>query len=288
MQPTILVTGALGNVGAEVIQALLARGMTLRAADLSGEKVLSRFGKQVEATSFNFSNPETYSTAFAGIEKVFLMRPPQITNVQKEMFPALEAARAAGVRHFVFLSLIGIEQNRVVPHFKIEQWLRASGLDYTFLRCSFFMQNLNTTHRAEIAERSEIFIPAGGAKTSFIDARDIGAVAAQALTTPGHEKKAYDLTGGAAFDYYQVAETFSEILGRKITYRNPSGMGFFARQLRQRANPMFALVTTWLYANTRRGMADTVTGEVERLLGRRPIPLRQYVEDYQDYWKLSA
>ena len=212
------------------------------------------------------------------------MRPPQISNIKRDMVPALQAAKSAGVKHMVFLSLIGIENNKVVPHYKVEQWILTSGLDYTFLRCSFFMQNLNTTHLAEIRDRDEIYIPVGNAKTSFLDVRDIGAVAALALTENGHAKKAYDLTGSEALDYYKVAEMFSEVLDRKITYQNPSSMQFFRRQT-QNNKLMFALVTTWLYDNTRKGMAETVTGEVKRLLGKDPILMRNYIEDYKSSWE---
>ena len=284
MKPEILVLGALGNVGAEVVKALLKEGVPFRAADLFPEKLRERFGAGVEAVPFDFGNKEKYAGAFQGIRKMFLMRPPQISNIKRDMVPALEAAKAAGVKQIVFLSLIGIENNKVVPHYKVEQWLTASGLDYTFLRCSFFMQNLNTTHLAEIRDQDEIFIPVGDAKTSFLDVRDIGAVAALALTHPGHEKKAYDLTGSEALDYYHVADLFTKILGRKITYKNPSSLAFFSRQAKG-SNLMFATVTTWLYGNTRKGMAETVTGEVKRLLGSEPIKLQQYIQDYKDYWK---
>jgi uncharacterized protein YbjT (DUF2867 family) len=196
----------------------------------------------------------------------------------------MQAAKAAGVRHFVFLSLIGIERNTVVPHYKVEQYLTRSGMDYTFLRCSFFMQNLNTTHRAEIRDQDEIFIPVGKARTSFIDVRDIAAVAAVALTQPGHANQAYDLTGSEALDYDQVADLFTQVLGRKITYKNPSSAAFLLRQARKYPL-MFALVTTWLYSNTRGGMADVVTGEVRRITGREPIRMRQYIQDYQQSWR---
>jgi uncharacterized protein YbjT (DUF2867 family) len=204
--------------------------------------------------------------------------------VAKFIFPALEAAVKAGVRQFVFLSIIGVEHNQRVPHYKIEQRLREMDVDYTFLRCSFFMQNLNTTHRAEICERNELFIPAGRARTSFLDVRDIGAVAAAALTQTGHERKAYDLTGPEALDYYQVANQFTEVLGRKITYRNPSPMRYILRQLSTGSPLAFALITAWLYSNTRSGMAEPITGEVERLLGRKPTTLKQYISDYKDNW----
>lgn len=284
MKNNILVIGALGNVGKEVVKCLQAKGVPLRAADLFPEKISARFGNDVAAVHFDFKNPKTYTAAFSGIQKCFLMRPPQIADIQKEMIPALEAAKAAGVRQFVFLSLIGIQKNKVVPHYKVEQWLLSAGVDYTFLRCSFFMQNLNTVHRDEIRDRDEIFIPVGNAKTSFLDVRDIGCVTALTLTETGHEKKAYDLTGSEALDYNQVADQFSQILGRRIIYKNPSAGMFFFRQLQNKTKLMFALVTTWLYSNTRKGMADTVTDEVERLLGRKPIRMLQYIEDYKDSW----
>jgi uncharacterized protein YbjT (DUF2867 family) len=284
MQPGTLVIGALGNVGTEVVNCLLASGISVRAADPSVERVRARFGADVEAARLEFGDPQSYPAAFAGIQKAFILRPPQISDVRKYMFPAIDAAKAAGVQHFVFLSLIGIEQNTVVPHYQVEQYLKSSGLSYTFLRSSFFMQNLNTLHCAEIRDRDEIFIPVGNTRTSFLDVRDIGAVAALALTQPGHANQAYELTGGEALDYYQVADLFTQVLGRKITYKDPSGLAFFLRQVRQQ--PLaFALVTTWLYANTRSGMADQVTGEVQRLLNRRPFSMRQYITDYCASWQ---
>lgn len=160
-----------------------------------------------------------------------------------------------------------------------------STVEYTFRRCSFFMQNINTTHLSEIRDRDEIFVSVGMAKTSFLDVRDIGAVAAKVLTQPGHEKKAYDLTGSEALNYYQVAELFSQILGRKITCKNPPAIHFFNRQLRLKSNFMYALITTWLYANTKSGMANQVTGEVERLLRRRPMLMREYFQDNCSVWQ---
>jgi uncharacterized protein YbjT (DUF2867 family) len=115
--------------------------------------------------------------------------PPQISNIQRDMLPAMEAAKGAGVRQVVFLSLTGIEKAKFVPHYKVEQYLLSSGQDYTFLRCSFFMQNLNTAHLDEIRQDSEIWIPVADARTSFIDVRDIAAVAALALTEGEHENQ---------------------------------------------------------------------------------------------------
>lgn len=285
MKPEILVLGASGNVGFEAARALIARRMAIRVGGSSPERLRNRLDGQAEAVRFDFADPGCYEAAFIGIKKLFLMRPPHISDVRRLMYPAMDAAKAAGVRQVVFLSLIGIEENKQVPHHKVEEYLLASGQDYTFLRCGFFMQNLDTTHRDEIRGRDELYIPAGRAKTAFIDARDIGAVAALALTEPGHEGKAYDLTGSEALDYYQVAELLTKALGRTITYANPSGLAFFLRQLKRGQALAFALVTTWLYANTRKGMAAEVTGELRRLLGREPISMERYIEDYKSAWQ---
>ena len=222
MPDMILVTGALGNVGAEVVKALQAGGHTARAADLDVAKLRERHGDEAGAVTLDFSRPETFAPALAGVKGLFLMRPPQITDVKRYLFPFLNAAQAAGVEQVAFLSLIGVEQNRRVPHYKVEQYLRDSTLRWTFLRASFFMQNLSGTHRAEIRERGELYVPVGRGKTSFIDVRDIGAVAAAALSQTGHDNTAYDLTGPAALDYYEVAAILSEVVGRPIVYRNPS------------------------------------------------------------------
>jgi uncharacterized protein YbjT (DUF2867 family) len=287
-QSDIIVTGATGTVGAEVVKCLLRLGQQVSVADRYPERIGQRFDAGVEPVLFDFAAPETFRDALRGKHAMFLMRPPQITNMKKMLFPVIDAARAAGVRRVVFLSLIGVEHHKVTPHYPVEQYLRSSGLAYTFLRCGFFMQNLNTALCAEIRDHDEIFVPVGSGRTSFIDARDIGAVATAALLQPGHENKAYDLTGAEALDYDQVAALLTQVLGRRISYRSPSAFSYFVRQLRQHAPLPYAVVTTWLYTNTRKGMADAVTDQVERLLGRRPISMRKYIEDYRASWSRST
>jgi uncharacterized protein YbjT (DUF2867 family) len=280
----ILVTGATGNVGSAVVQHLLQRGAKVRAAVLNPETDRKLLPEEVEIVRFDFEDATTYEAAFSGVERLFLMRPPALANVKKQIAPAIEAAKAAGVNHIVFLSLVGVEKNSVVPHYKIEKLLESSGIAWTFLRASFFMQNMNTTHRKEIAERHEIAVPVGHSKTSFIDARDIGAVAAKALTEAGHENRAYTLTGGEALTYDEVAQTFSSVLGKRIQFTNPSILKFIQQQRKTGTPWNFTMVMAMLYTMTRFGTADLVTREVESLLGRKPITLRQYVEDYREVW----
>jgi len=285
VQPRILVTGATGNVGSQVVKLLRAMDQPVVAAVMDAADAKNVPGINSKTVVFDFTEPETYAPALVGVKKLFLMRPPPISDVRRYLNPVVDQAKDAGVEHITFLSLMGVERYRFVPHYKVEQHILASGIPYTFLRPSFYMQNLNTTHCEEIKERNELFLPVGRAKTSFIDVRDIGAVAAKVLAESGHENQAYELTGGEALDYYQVAEIFSEILGRKIIYRNPNVFQF-VHAWRGTGLPLqYVLVMAVLYTSTRFGMAAQVTQDVERLLGRSPLTMRQYIEDYAEHWR---
>lgn len=128
--------------------------------------------------------------AFDGVDRLFLVRPPAISDTRRHVNPAIDAARPAGVRHVVLLSLLGAEKNPILPHRRIEQHLEAAGPAWTFLRAGFVMQNLSTTHRPEIRDEGVIAVPAGRGKTSFVDARDIAAAGAIVLAEPGHRNRA--------------------------------------------------------------------------------------------------
>lgn len=278
-----LITGAPGNVGSEVIAQLRGKA-PIRAAVIDVDAARAALGTDLDYVRFNFLDPDTFAETFSGVKKMFLVRPPQLAKVDTEIFPALEAAVKYGVQHIVFLSLQGVENNRRTPHHKIELWLKACGIKYTFLRASFFMQNLTTTHRQEIRDLGRISVPVGAAKTSFIDARDIGAVAARVMLEAGHENRAYTLTGAEALDYYTVAYILSETLGKPIEYTNPNPIKFFWEQLHRGRRAGFALVMTMLYTITRQGNASLVTDDVKQVLGRKPISFRQFAQDYRTVW----
>ena len=248
------------------------------------ERGRSLFGPSLEYVQLDFRQPTTFEDALKSVQKIFLIRPPDISNIKKFVAPFVEAARHAHVSHIVFLSLLGAEKNRVVPHYKIEKAILKSGIAWTFLRASFFMQNLNTTHLSDIRERSEIYIPAGRGKTSFIDVRDIGAITAKALTEDGHQGQAYPLTGNVALDYYQVAYEFSQVLGRSVRYSHPSPLTFGWQMYKRKIPISFIIVMLGIYTTARFGLAATVTPDTERLLGRPPLTMRQYMGDYKQSW----
>jgi uncharacterized protein YbjT (DUF2867 family) len=285
MSELVLVTGATGNVGREVVRELRAVGTPVRAATTSPERARSVLGEDVEVVRFAFGDEGTYAAALRGVRGIFLLRPPEITDVRRLIDPVIDSARQAGVRQVVFLSLQGVERNPIVPHYRIERHLRASGIPYTFLRAGFFMQNLSTTHAADIRERNEVFVPAGGGRTAFVDVRDLGAVAARVLTQPGHDYQAYELTGAHALGYAQVAAILSHVLGRRIVYADPRPVRFWQR-MRGRGQPAAAvLVMLGLYTACRLGLAAHVTQTAARLLAREPISFEQFARDAAAAWR---
>lgn len=285
MTETILVTGATGNVGRELVKRLQQRNVAVRAAVVSADDARNLPDAAVPWVRFDFEDAATYPAAFAGVDRLFLLRPPHITDIKHTIRPALAYAEQAGVGHVVFLSLLGAEKNNFVPHAKVEKALRAGSVPYTLLRCGFFMQNLSTTHREDILRHDDIFLPAGRGKTAFVDVRDIAAVAAKTLTEAGHENKVYPLTGREALDYDEVADIFSHVLGRRITYSNPSPLRF-AWRLWRRGRPLgYVGVVTAIYVTTRLGLAETVTPHLAELLQRPPRTMRQFVADYASLWQ---
>lgn len=139
---------------------------------------------------FDFTQQSTWPTAYAGIHTMFVVRPPAISNVRRDLLPAMAAARDAGVRHIVFLSVRGADTIKVVPHHTVEAWLQSSGMAWTFVRPSFFHQNLSTTHAADIRDHNQIIVPAGTGAIAFVDATDVGAVAAAPLDPSAHRNRA--------------------------------------------------------------------------------------------------
>ena len=173
---------------------------------------------------------------------------------------------------------MGIEKNPIPPHAKIEKYIKKINLPYTFIRPSFFMENLIFPHGSDIKINDQIIVPAKKSKTSFIAAKDIGEVCARVLiNSKEHLNQAYTITGPQAVDYNQVADKFSQILNRKITYTNPSMNVYGKHMLKLGFEPNYIKITKLLYFMTRLGTAKKTTSTLEELLHRPATTLDEFI-----------
>ncbi len=282
MNEKILVSTANGNIGSEIAKRLKEEKIPFKAADIKDVK--DKLGDDVEFVFLDFEDVNTYSDAFKEVNKFFLNRPPQMTEFENSIFPVIKTAKKAGVEHIVFLSMIGV--NKRIPHYKIEQYLIKSGIKYTFLRASFFMQNLTTIHREVISKERDLLIPAGKGKISFIDIRDIAAVAVKVLTETSdiYINKVINLTGSEALDFYAISEIMTKILGKNITYSNPKSKIFIKKMISYGFPKDFVKVMKWIYFIVRIGKADMLYPDTEKILGRKPIKMKAFIKDYADCW----
>lgn len=280
MSNQILVTGATGNVGGEVMRQLLAAGITPRVAVRSLSKAEALKAVGAEPVELDFQRPETLEPAFAGVEKVFWASPLTATMADLDR-RTLVAAQKAGVQQIVRLSVMGAELDTALgrAHRQVEQQLEASGLAYTILRPNSFHQNYITYTGATIKSDHAFYLPLGDGKISFVDIRDVAAIAVHALTEPGHTGETYLITGGEALSNTDVAAILSRVLGQTIAYVDiPEAT---ARQAMQAAGIPDAdgeLVLS-LYAAQKTGQYATISPVVEQITGKQPIRFAQFAQD---------
>ena len=285
-----VVTGSTGTVGREVVRHLAAAGLSARAAGRAADREAGAAGA-AGAVRFDYEAPETFAAALGGAVAVFWLRPPPVSDIRRVMGPAMAyaAAHGAGGRppHAVVLSVVGA--NPLVPHWHLERLARRLGMPTTVLRPSFFMQNLATTHAAEIRDRGEVFVPAGGGKTSFVDARDVGEAAAHVMADGlEHAGQTYTLTGREALTYTEVAATLTRVLGRLIRYARPSARAFRERKAAEGLAPDFVATMARIYLVARLGLAGTLAPDLRRLLGRPPGLFEAFARDYAAVWAPSG
>ena len=284
----ILITGATGTTGREIVGELQKLGATgVRA--LVRDPARAAFIREAGFETFegDFDRPETLSAALEGVERALLLTPPSPqTFGQQRAF--IEAAERAGVRHVVKFSAIGAAA--AAPegfgkwHGQSEDLLKSSGLAWTMLQPNFFMQNF-LGQAAQIAATGAIYQPVGDARASFIDTRDIASVAARTLAEGGHEGQTYVLTGPEALSYADVAAKLSEATGRRIKY-----VPITPEQFREGA--LGAGLPEWLVAALERlnelfasGRAAEVNENVRRVGRKEPTTFDRFARDYAAAFK---
>ena len=268
MAGTILVTGATGTIGGEVTRQLISAGVRPRLLVRDPAKAREFDGK-ADLVQGDLGDAASLERAMKGVEKLFLVA----GGVDGQMLEAkaVDAAKKAGVKHVVKLSVFGAEDASITFarwHRPVEKQLEASGMAWTFLRPMNFMTNM-LRNIDSIKGQGAFYQPTGDGKTSVIDPADIGAVAVKALTTPGHEGKAYLLTGPEALSGAEQAAVLTKALGREVKFvdvppeaakQGMAGSGIPAVYVDALLNLLAAMKV---------GKTAQVTDTVQTLLGRK-------------------
>ena len=278
-----LITGATGNVGTEVIKSLqnIYHQLDIFAGvrNLNEDKI-KLVNYKVKFSLFDFTNLETYDSALNECEILFLLRPPQISEVEKYFKPIIESCKENGVKHIVFLSVQGVEKSKIIPHNKIEKLIVDSKMPYTFLRPAYFMQNFTTTLHHDLVNKKRIYLPAGNAKFTLVDVRDIGAVSATILTNISqHINKSYELTSKERLTFSEMARILSQNLETNIQYNSPNLINFFWTKRKEKLPTMLILVMIMLHYLPRFQQEPEITDWVAKIINRQPITFEQFVTD---------
>jgi uncharacterized protein YbjT (DUF2867 family) len=275
----ILITGASGNVGREVVRQALALGLPIRATFQSAD-VAAKAPAGLEGIIMNYTQPETIRRALQGVNKIFLVGPP-VQDLTALEGAFIKEVRTAGRKHIVKLSALGGRESMFPSrHRDSEENIEASGLPYTFLRPNGFMQNVVNYNAGTISSQNAFYGCQGNGAVSLIDTRDIAAVAVIVLAATGHEGKTYSLTGGEALTNAQVANKISRVAGREITYVDMPPGEFKKAILSAGTQEWSADALVDLQSFYREGRASLLTGDIEQLTGRKPVTFDQFARDY--------
>ena len=279
----ILVTGGTGNIGFEVIRYLMKSDSDCEivAAVRSVEKAKKKLqdDPSLSLIPFDFENTDSFKTAFTGIDILFLLRPPHISEVEKYFRPLLNSAKEHGIDQVVFLSVQGAEKSKVIPHNKIERLIEELEFNYIFVRPSYFMQNLTTTLLPEILNERSITLPSGSAKFNWIDIRNIGeATAKLILDFKDYQNKSFEITGSENENFTEVARLITEITGEKIRFQSMNPIRFYFKKRKEGMESGFAMVMTLLHFLPRFQNEPFISYNYHLLTGKHPTTLRDFIQ----------
>lgn len=274
----ILVIGATSTIGKVLVKQLAARGAPFRALVRDAAKGAALGCDTVVG---NLDDPQSLAVAFAGVKRVFLNSAPG-PELARQQTIAIEAAKAASVSHIVKLSSMGADRQAQVvqarQHGEIEAAIQESGMGWSVLRPSFFMQNF-LGHADSIRSMGKFFGAYGNGRIGFVDVEDIATVAAMLLTEDAHSGETFHPTGGEALTHAEVARCFTERLGREITYVDLPVEQMVAQMLASGMPEDFARGLGVMMAGMAAGFAADITDTFFKLTGRQPRRFNQFLAD---------
>jgi uncharacterized protein YbjT (DUF2867 family) len=276
---TILVVGASGTVGTELVKQLRSKGHTVI-------RTSSKTELEPDQVHLNLSTKAGLEAAFTGIDKAFFLSPPGYANQHELLIPLIEEARKHSLKKVVLMTAMGANAVDSTPFRQAEIRLEQSGLRYNIIRPNWFMQNFNSFWLYGILNYGKVSLPVGDAKASFIDARDIASVAAVLLDDEARfADQAFDLTGAESLTHAQAAALIGEAVDKPITFDDitPDAMRGILLGAGLPADYTEVLLTILDYL--KQGAAERTTDAVQTITGKSPIRFAQYAQDYRQAWQ---
>ena len=279
----ILITGATGNIGFEVIRFLTEINSSNRiiAGVRNVEKAKNVFKdfSDLGYRHFDFEDFDTFDNALNDVDKIFLLRPPHISDIDTYFKPLISKIKEKNIKKIVFLSVQGAEKSKIIPHNKIERLIIKNGLDFIFLRPGYFMQNLTTNLIGDIKTKREIILPAGKAKFNWIDIENIGEVGAILLDKfDDYKNQAIDITGLENENFEKVTELINSSVDDPIRYKNVNPLKFYRIKKRDGMVKGMIIVMILLHFLPRFQKEPKISDFYERLTGKEPTDLKTFIE----------
>jgi uncharacterized protein YbjT (DUF2867 family) len=282
----ILITGGTGQSGTEIVRQLAATGTRFRALARNPAKAGAIRIGGVEIVQGDMGDNRSLAPALTGVDRLLLNSAPDASFVESQM-NVIDAAKQAGVRHVVKFSAMTADPNSpsTFPrmHGQVEQHLRQSGLAWTLLRPTFFMQNW--LGLSGMVKQGTVFQPAGNGKSAPVDLRDIAAVAVKTLTEAGHEGKVYDITGPQLLTYAEVAQILSEVSGHPVKYQDIPPAAAKPAMVAMGIPEFAADAINELMDQLRAGQYERQTSVVRDVAKKEPIRFMQFAREHLAAWK---
>jgi uncharacterized protein YbjT (DUF2867 family) len=282
METHILVTGATGNVGLPAVRELASRGLKVRACSRDPNRAAKLRISGVEVITADLGRPVSVNNAIRDITHVLLISPMDQRMVEMQE-AVVDAARRAGVKHVVKLSVSGAATNAPIAMFRwhreIEEQLERSGLAWTHLRSAFFMQN-TLGFAPTIQSQGAIFACMRRGRVAMVDVRDVARAAAAVIAGTGHEGKVYELTGPEALSLHDVADRIGTVLRQQVLYADQPPAKMLSALLASDIPEWLAKDLVALYEYLGQGKMAQVTRDIATLTGSPPANFDRFAEDY--------
>jgi uncharacterized protein YbjT (DUF2867 family) len=285
----ILVTGSSGSVGKTVLQEVSKSGVKHRAMYRSeGESAKAPVG--TETVIADFAKKETLASALKGVDSVYLVCSPipELVELESNM---IDACVAAGVKQVVLNSAMGAgDYDKSFPswHRKVEEKLKSTRLGWTILRPNSFHQNVVAFFAPTIRTQGVFYSSMKDSRNSFIDVRDIAAVAARVLAGGAHLGKIYELNGPEALNYTELAEKISKLAGREVNYVDIPLEAQRKAMMDQQTPEWLVTALLQLQEYYLSGKGGEVDGVVQGLLGRPAIRIEQFLAEVAGEFREQA